>query len=168
MAREALPKMNVDRSETGCCPRFDPTGWDNEDFIVAGWPFVRVTTRNFWHIPLNMGPVLARANRAIQQAGAGLDTAYLILSTDPSPWRGEHLLAVARPVDGQVNVTLDGTFLTKVYEGPYRNAGAWARDMQKIVKSTGRTLEQLYFFYTTCPKCARHFGKNYVVAFAQV
>jgi hypothetical protein len=27
--------------------------------------------------------------------------------------------------------TLSGTFLTKVYEGPYRDAGKWAADMQR-------------------------------------
>jgi hypothetical protein len=31
-----------------------------------------------------------------------------------------------------------------------------------------RALETLYFFYTTCPKCAKHYGKNYVVAVAKV
>jgi hypothetical protein len=28
--------------------------------------------------------------------------------------------------------------------------------------------ETLYFFYMTCPKCAKHYGKNYVVAVAKV
>jgi hypothetical protein len=32
----------------------------------------------------------------------------------------------------------------------------------------GRTLETLYFFYTTCPKCAKHYGKNYVVGIAKL
>lgn len=32
----------------------------------------------------------------------------------------------------------------------------------------GRTLEKLYFGYTTCPKCAKAYGKNYVVLFAKV
>ncbi len=27
---------------------------------------------------------------------------------------------------------------------------------------------ELYFFYTTCPKCAKAYGKHYVVLFAQV
>ena len=31
----------------------------------------------------------------------------------------------------------------------------------------GRT-SCLYFFYTTCPKCAKYYGKNYVVLVAQV
>lgn len=28
--------------------------------------------------------------------------------------------------------------------------------------------DRLYVFYTTCPKCAREYGKNYVVILAEV
>jgi len=40
--------------------------------------------------------------------------------------------------------------------------------MKDYVKSKGKKIKELYFYYTTCPKCAKHYGKNYVVAFAQV
>jgi hypothetical protein len=65
-------------------------------------------------------------------------------------------------------VTLTGHYLTKVFEGPYRDAGKWAQEMKRFVSSKGKHLRKLYFFYTTCPKCAKQFGKNYVVAFAEV
>ena len=32
----------------------------------------------------------------------------------------------------------------------------------------GKVAKQLLFYYTTCPKCAKAYGKNYVVLFAQV
>jgi hypothetical protein len=40
--------------------------------------------------------------------------------------------------------------------------------MKAYVASRQKKLEKLYFFYTTCPKCAKHYGKNYVVLLAQV
>ncbi|MDP2874526.1 MAG: hypothetical protein Q8N84_04540 [bacterium] len=64
--------------------------------------------------------------------------------------------------------TLSGTFLTKVFEGPYQNVGKWAQEMGAYVQSKGKKLTKLYFSYTTCPKCAKAYGKNYVVIFAQV
>jgi hypothetical protein len=64
--------------------------------------------------------------------------------------------------------TISGSFLTKVYEGPFRNAPEWAADMERHVKTKGRSLEKLYFGYMTCPRCAKAYGKNYVVLFAQV
>jgi hypothetical protein len=40
--------------------------------------------------------------------------------------------------------------------------------MERHVAKKGRHLQKLYFFYTTCPKCAKVYGKNYVVGVAQV
>lgn len=31
-----------------------------------------------------------------------------------------------------------------------------------------RNMEKMYFFYTTCPKCAKVYGKNYTVLLAKV
>ena len=93
---------------------------------------------------------------------------YLTLSTDPSPWRGEHYFAVTNDVPNEETVTLPGCYLAKVFEGPYRDAGKWAREMVEFVAANGKQLRKLYFFYTTCPRCAKHYGKNYVVAMAEV
>lgn len=40
--------------------------------------------------------------------------------------------------------------------------------MEEYVQSQGKKLKTSYFFYTTCPKCLKHYGKNYVVGFAHV
>ena len=40
--------------------------------------------------------------------------------------------------------------------------------MAGYVKAKRRELKKMYFFYTTCPKCAKVYGKNYVVLFAKV
>jgi hypothetical protein len=90
------------------------------------------------------------------------------LSTDTSAWHGEHYFSVTKEVPGADNVRLSGTFLAKVFEGPYRDAGKWVREMRDYVTSQGRQMRKLYFFYTTCPKCIKRYGKNYVVAFAEV
>jgi len=163
-----LPKMNMDRSETGCCPRFDPTAWDGAEFEFHDRLFVRATTVNFLHVPLNIGAVIKRTWQKIEAAGAAHQDDFLMLSTDPSPWRGEHFFAVAKDVPETEMVHLSGRYLTKVFEGPYRDAGKWARETLQYVETQHRQLRKLYFFYTTCPKCAKHFGKNYVVAFAEV
>jgi hypothetical protein len=167
MAQTALPKCDLENSETGCCPRFDPSPWDEREFEFRDRLFVRDRTVNFLHIPLNMGAMVKRTWSKIQAAGAASDE-FVILSTDPSPWRGEHYFSVSKEVPGADNVRLSGTYVTKVFEGPYRDAGKWVRETQSYVESQNKTLQKLYFFYTTCPKCAKHYGKNYVVAFAEV
>jgi hypothetical protein len=40
--------------------------------------------------------------------------------------------------------------------------------METYVQAKGKKMDTLYFFYTTCPKCAKHYGKNYVVEVAKV
>jgi hypothetical protein len=40
--------------------------------------------------------------------------------------------------------------------------------MLDYVRQREKQLKKLYFFYTTCPKCAKYYGKNYVVLLAQV
>jgi hypothetical protein len=91
-----------------------------------------------------------------------------MLSDDRSPWGADIYIEVKSAVPGATMDTLSGTFLTQVFEGPFRDAGKWVEQMRAHVTSRGRVLEKLYFGYTTCPKCAKAYGKNYVVVFAKV
>ena len=168
MSHSTLPTFNMDRSETNCCPRFDPTGWDGEEFEFTERPFAKVTTVSFMHIPLNIGSVIRKTAATIEAAGATPTDEFLMLSHDPSPWRGEHYVSVTKDVPGLEMVKLSGTFLAKVFEGPFRDAGKWAKEMSEFVASQGKQIRKCYFFYTTCPRCAKHFGRNYVVGFAQI
>jgi hypothetical protein len=157
----------VKDNETGCCPRFHPEPWDNQELHFEHKPFVRASTISLFHVPLNMGSVFRRTFEAIEQAHAA-HGGFLVLSHDDSAWHAEHLFAVAQPVPGADMVHLSGEFLTKVFEGPYSDARTWCGDMERHVRAKGRQLDTMYFFYTTCPKCAKHYGKNYVVGIAKV
>jgi hypothetical protein len=42
------------------------------------------------------------------------------------------------------------------------------KEMEEFVADHGKTIETTYFFYTTCQRCAKRYGKNYVVAIAKV
>jgi hypothetical protein len=64
--------------------------------------------------------------------------------------------------------TISGIFLSKVFEGHFSNIGKWIKEMQAFVATKGKPIRKLYFYYTTCPKCAKKYGKNYVVILAQV
>ena len=67
MAQQTLPKPNVQKSETGCCPRFEPAPWDGQEFEFRERLFVRATTVNLLHIPLNIGAVFKRTLSQIEQ-----------------------------------------------------------------------------------------------------
>jgi hypothetical protein len=93
---------------------------------------------------------------------------FIVLSHDPSAWRSEHYFSVARDVPGQEMVQMSGDYFTKVFEGPYKNAPRWEKQMEDYVKSKGKRAKKTYFFYTTCPKCAKFYGKNYMVAVSEI
>lgn len=73
-----------------------------------------------------------------------------------------------KAVPGEETTSLSGDFITAVFEGPYRKAGDWYRDMQDKVRARGHTPAEVYFFYTTCPKCAKAYGENPVVGVARL
>jgi hypothetical protein len=168
METNHVPKCDLSKTEPDCCcPKFDPAPWDGLELHFRDKPFVRGKTISLFHIPLNMGDVFTRTFDAIKAANAEEDE-FVVLSDDSSKWRGEHFFAVKHEVPGADNVKLTGDYLTHVFEGPYRNAPVWAGEMKKLVSGRGKKMMRLFFFYTTCPKCAARIGKNYVVGIAQV
>lgn len=97
-----------------------------------------------------------------------LPPAPLMLSDENSLWGADVYIAVSREVPNSEMVKVSGTFLTKVFEGPFQNIEKWVKEMKEYVKSKKKGLKKLYFFYTTCPSCAKYYGKNYTVILAKV
>jgi NMD protein affecting ribosome stability and mRNA decay len=44
----------------------------------------------------------------------------------------------------------------------------WIKEMDALLAAQGQKALKYYFHYTSCPKCAKIYGHNYVVAFAQI
>lgn len=168
MDTNALPHYETSDNPTGCCPRFNPAGWGGQALHFRDKRFLRATTRSLFHIPLNMGTVYPRAMAAIQAANAFDTEGHIVLSHDESAWRGEHLFAISKAVPGYENVMLSGDFLTEVFEGPFRDAPKWLKHLKARAEREGEALKDSYYFYTTCPKCAAVYGKNYVVGLARI
>ena len=163
-----LPNYDMSDNPTGCCPRFDPEDWDHRDLHFRDKLFVRAKTWSIAHIPLNMGSVFRTTFKAIEQAGANADTNFIVLSQDQSSWSAEHLFAVTKNVPGAEMVSLNGNFTTKVFEGPFKNLPKWCEELKSSVRDEGKEPLRTYYFYTTCPKCAKAYGKNYVIGVAEI
>ena len=156
-----------EKTETGCCPRFNPEPWDEKEVSLTERLFLMDHVWCFLHIPLNMNKIMRKNMELIGTADA-LASEPLMLYDARSPWRADVYIAVSKDVPGGEMTKISGTFLTKVFEGPYKDCRKWAQEMENYVKSKGRGLEKLYFFYTTCPKCAEAYGENYTVILAKV
>ncbi len=158
--------MNVGDPQE-CCPPFNPEPWDEQRFCWEQKLFIKDRVKSFFHIPLNMGSVIRRNLLQIDDADA-VPEQVVILSDEASPWGANLFFEVTKEVPGTDMTAFSGTFLSKVFEGPYREIKSWIKQMKQFVEQKGDSIKELYFYYTTCPKCARKYGKNYVVLLAQI
>lgn len=154
-------------SETVCCPKFDPTPWDGKTFEWQNKMFIKDKVFTLFYMPVNFGSVITKMNKKIEKAGAKVPD-WLCLSDHTSKWNMDLLLAVDKAVPDAENVQLSGKFYSKVYEGDFKDTGKWSKDFENGLKASGMEMKKMYTWYTTCPGCAKKYGKNYVVLVAQL
>ena len=160
-------KEVMEKTETGCCPKFDSKKWDNKIIKWNNKLFVKARIRSFFHIPLTIGSVMKKITNIIDNADA-MAPEFIGIFDENSLWGADVYVAVTKKVSDIENVKISGKFLTKVFEGPYYNAGKWAKEMEFYVKKKGKKIKKMYFYYTTCPKCSKYYGKTYTVILAKV
>jgi len=162
-----LSETTYDNSKTGCCAPIDPARWEGRELVWQDKPFLKDHIRALMHMPLNFGTVMGRDQAAIEAAAAYPDEPFWLID-EVSPWGSDIYVAVDGDVPNARIERLSGTFVTKAFDGPYRDVGRWIAEMEAFVASRGQRTQKLYFYYATCPKCAKALGKNQVVLFAQV
>ena len=168
MKTNETPFNDQSENTTGCCPRFNDKGWDGQILRFKDKPFVRATTHAVAHLPIDMGKVFSRVLGKID-AGHAVDPSHMIvMSRDLSAFKGEHLFAVDTAISGEENIRISGDYLTKVFEGPFSQVRQWQYDMQALANEKGRAANAVWFYYTTCPKCAKVYGKNPVVGLVEL
>ena len=113
-----------EQAETGCCPRFNPEPWDEKEITFKDRLFVKDRVRSILHIPVNFGSVMVRNMNRIQAAGA-LSPEPLMLSDENSLWGADIYIAVTKDVPEAQMVRISGTFLTRVFEGSYKDVHKW-------------------------------------------
>jgi len=155
------------KDETICCPQFDPTPWDDKVLVWENKKFIKDSVCTFFYMPLNFGAAMKRFDSNVKKANATMPD-WLCLSDHTSKWNMDIYLAVDKDIPEAENKTLSGKYFSKVYEGPFKDTGKWGKDYNENVKSKGLKVKKLYMWYTTCPKCAKKYGKNYVVFVGQI
>lgn len=164
-----LPNTYTEKNETGCCAVPNIDSWNEKIVEFDRKRFIREYTKSVFFVPTNMDKVMRSLSETAAKAEALMPPAEaMILSRDLSPFKAEQLYAVSKEIPGADNVELSGSFATKVFEGQYKNAKSWHDELSKYVQSLGKKSSEIYLFYTTCPKCAQHYGKNYTIGLAHL
>ncbi len=153
--------------EFSCCPPFNPELWEDK---ICDWEnkrFIKDHVRTFFYMPMNFGSVMQRLDRLVKKADATVPD-WLCLSDHTSKWNMDIYLATDREVPGAENVSLTGKFYSRVYEGPFKDTGKWCKDFEAKTAEKSFAVKRWLMWYTTCPKCAKKYGKNYVAIMGQV
>jgi hypothetical protein len=153
--------------QTGCCPRFDPAPWDDRIIEWSNKKFIKDSVFTFFYMPVNFGRVMKRLDERVRKAGAEFMDG-LSLSDHTSKWNMDVYSAVDKEVPGAANTTMSGKFYCKVYEGPFKDTGKWCKDFEGLVEVKGCNVKKWFMWYTTCPKCAKVYGKNYVAILSRI
>lgn len=154
-----------------CCPEFDRTPWDNKKHVWRDKLFLKDSVPELFHIPLPSmyGNVITRMWNKANDSGAAPDLKdFLLLAHDPSPFKGELFLSITKEIPGEENVKLSGTYMSKVFDGPYNQVPKYIKETDGYLASLKMKAKKYYFYYAYCPKCAKKYGHNYIVAFAEV
>jgi hypothetical protein len=159
--------MNNPTSQTECCPQFNPEPWDDKTFAWDNKHFIKDKVFTLFYMPINFSTVIKRMMQKVTSAGAQMSD-WLCLSDHTSKWNMDLYLAVDKEIPGAENIILNGKFLSKVYEGPYKDAGKWCKEFESYAAGKGLKVKKMYTWYTTCPKCAKKYGKNYVVIIGEL
>jgi hypothetical protein len=145
-----------------CCPRFEPEPWHEKTFQWDKRKFVKDKVFTLFYMPVNFGKVITRLIAKVEKNQAQTPD-YLCLSDHTSKFNMDIYLAVNKEIDGADNVSLSGKYFSKAYEGNFKETGNWGKDFNATLDARGLKTKKLYMWYTTCPKCAKKYGKNYVV-----
>jgi hypothetical protein len=154
-------------NEKECCPRFYPEKWDDKIIQWDNKKFIKENIKTFFYMPLNFGRVMKRLDKKLSEANTTILDG-ICLSDHTSRWNMDLYVAVDKDLPGYDSSAFSGNFFSKVYEGPFQDTGKWGKDFEAQAKLKGFTIKKWYMWYTTCPKCAKKYGKNYVAIISQV
>jgi hypothetical protein len=155
------------KPEFECCPPFDPAPWDDKMITWENKKFIKDKVFTLFYMPMNFGQAMKRLDKTVREASATM-VENLCLSDHTSKWNMDLYLAVDKEIPGAENTSISGKFFSKVYEGPYKDTGKWIKDFEALAKSKAFGIKKWYMWYTTCPKCSKKYGKNYVVIFGDM
>lgn len=76
---------------------------------------------------------MKRLDEKIRKAGANIPD-WLYLSDHTSKWNMDFYLAIDKETHDAENTTLSGKFLSKVYEGPFKDTKKWSDNLYNYSK----------------------------------
>jgi hypothetical protein len=167
--------MSDRNHRTECCPKFNPEKWDKKTFNWDDKQFIKESVPTLFHMPFPpmIGHKITKL-MTLATSASRIDARkdeVLVLFQDPSAFRSNIYISVTGDVPGANNVKIHGTFMAKVYDGPYSEIPKFVADMNEWLVKEGQKSpkdSEHYIHYAYCPKCEKKFGHHYMILFAKI
>ena len=165
--------MNTEDKE--CCPEFNPEKWDKKIFNWGKKQFIKESIPTLFHMPFP--PLIVKKIARMMNLATSANKIdakkdeVLVLFQDPSAFRLNIYILVTGEVPGANNVHIPGTFMAKVYDGPYNAIPKFVQDMNRLLEKEGKKApknDAYYIHYAYCPKCQKKYGYQYMILFARI
>lgn len=134
-----------------CFPKFDPEPWDDKIFEWNKKRFIKEKVFTIIYVPINFGGVMKKAMKKIDTANAKC-VDWMGLSDHTSKWNMDVYIAVDKEIPDVENVTLSGRFLSKVYEGPFKDTAKWCKDFEADAKDRNLNIKKTVYVVYYLPK----------------
>lgn len=162
--------MSSDKNE--CCPFFIPEKWDKKTFTWDKKLFIKELFPTFFHIPFPpiIGKKMNKMYQLVEKSSAEIldKTDALVLFHDLTAFRSEIYYSVTKEVEGANNTKLSGTFTARVFDGAYNSVPKFMKKMNRYLAEQGKVANDYYIHYAYCPRCAKKYGNNYMILFAEL
>ena len=157
--------------EKECCPLFDLKSWEKKKRVV--WKnklFIKDSMRTIFHMPFPW--IIKKKITNLCKIGEEHKVIpkkdWLMLFKDPSAFKSNLYLTVSKPIKQAHTIKISGKFEARVFDGPYKDVPKFMKQMNSELKSKNLVAKQYYVHYAYCPGCAKKYGHNYMILFAQV
>lgn len=151
--------QNMKEQNEECCPKFEIEKWDKKTFNWENKPFIKETISTVFHIPFppTIAKKITKMHELAGKAGATIPdkTEALILFRDPSAFKSEIYYMVTKNVEGANNTVISGSFVTRVFDGPYNSIPKYIKKMEEYLEERNQTAKDYYVHYAYCPECAK-------------
>ena len=155
-----------------CCPLFHPKKWNGKTFNWENKPFIKASVPTLFHVPFQkmLGKKITELMQKAETSKKLEENTedVLLLFNDPHAFKSDIYLSVTDDVPNAKNKKISGTFMAKVFDGPYKAIPKFIKKMDTYLKDQNKKAKDYYIHYSYCPKCAEKFGHNYMVLFAEI
>ena len=141
--------------------KFNAALWDENIFEWKRKNLSKTRYLQFF-TPEIFGSVLKKPDKQIRNKNAvipdntGISDHTLKLNMDI-------YIAVDKEIPGGQNTTMSGTFVSKFTKDHPVIPKSGTKISLRVAKLRDIKTDKIFMWFTTCPKCAKKYGKNYVV-----